>query len=89
MTKRKTENEAGVPPEIQNLTFEDSFRSLEEIVNQLEGGQAGLEDSIEIYARGMLLKRHCEQKLSAAREQIEKIVMEPDGGVKAAPAEID
>lgn len=89
MTKSKSENETKIPADIQKMTFEESFKTLENIVNELEDGQAGLEDSIGIYARGMLLKRHCELKLSAARDQIEMIVAGPEGNIETRPAEID
>lgn len=89
MTKSKPDSGASVPADIKKMTFEESFKNLENIVNELEGGQAGLEDSIDIYARGVMLKRHCEQKLSAARDQIEMIVAGPGGSIDTEPAEID
>lgn len=89
MAKRNSETSGKIPTDIRKLNFEESFRALEEIVDQLEGGQVGLEESIEVYARGMQLKRHCEEKLSSAREQVEKIVTGPDGGVGSEPVEIE
>jgi exodeoxyribonuclease VII small subunit len=71
------------------MDFEEAFKSLEEIVNQLEDGRVGLEDSIGIYARGMHLKRHCEGKLTFAREQVEKIVADSNGGLTTETAEIE
>ena len=49
--------------DIKNLTFEEALSELEEIVEKLEQGDIDLEDSIDIYERGTLLKNHCEKKL--------------------------
>jgi len=58
---------------------------LEAIVEKLEGGAAGLEDSIKSYERGERLKARCEQLLKQAEARIEKITLGPDG--KAAGTE--
>lgn len=60
--------------EIENLSFEVSLAELESIVQKLETGKAELEESIALYERGAKLKAHCEGKLKAAQEKIEKIV---------------
>ena len=53
--------------------FEDAFERLSEIVDLLETGEAGLEESLELYAEGMTLVQLCGQKLSEAEEKIEKL----------------
>ena len=88
MAKAKSDDEAPVPAEIAKLSFEEGLAELEDIVRRLEAGDASLEESIEIYTRGAQLKRHCETKLRAAEEKIEKIVLSPDGGVTSEPADL-
>ena len=61
------------------MSFEQAMAALEAIVQKLESGQVGLEESIAMYARGAELKRVCESKLKAAAEQVEKIVAGPGG----------
>ncbi|MDA0654506.1 MAG: exodeoxyribonuclease VII small subunit [Proteobacteria bacterium] len=78
-----------IPADIRRMSFEKALEELEAIVRHLEGGEVGLEDSIATYDRGNLLKRHCEDKLAAAREKIEQIELAPDGGVSAAPLKTD
>lgn len=78
-----------LPAEIRKMSFEEALKALEVIVQRLEGGEVSLEDSIEIYGRGTLLKRHCEAKLRAAQERVDKIVIEADGAVGTGPAEIE
>jgi exodeoxyribonuclease VII small subunit len=78
-----------VPPDIAAMSFEQALKALDDIVKRLEGGQVGLEDSIEIYARGVNLKQHCEAKLRAAEAKIERIVVGPDGTIGATPADVE
>jgi len=78
--------EAGLPADIAALNFEQALAELDQIVQRLEGGRVALEESIDIYTRGVHLKRHCEAKLQSAQERIEKIVIGPDGAVSAEPA---
>ena len=74
--------------EIAKMSFEEALSELDRIVSQLESGQAGLEESIEIYERGAALKNHCEEKLKAAQAKIEKIVVSPNGQIATEPADL-
>ena len=81
--------ETTTPPDIAKLSFEQALEELEEIVASLEQGSAGLEDAIKLYERGTQLKAHCESKLRAAREKVEKINIGPNGEVRAETANIE
>ena len=63
----------GGSDEVSELSFEAALARLETIVRQLEGGDAPLEASIELYEEGERLKRQCEAKLASASARIEKI----------------
>ncbi|MCY4591811.1 MAG: exodeoxyribonuclease VII small subunit [Alphaproteobacteria bacterium] len=63
----------GDPQPVETLSFEDALAELEEIVSRLEGGQGSLNDAIEAYERGSILKRHCQAKLEEARLRVERI----------------
>ena len=47
--------------EIKKLTFEDSYKKLEEIVKTLENKDSSLEESIDYYDLGVRLKNHCDE----------------------------
>lgn len=66
-------------PNIAELSFEDALRALEDVVRRLEGGDVPLDQSITLYERGEALRRHCQARLDAAQERIDKIVQGPDG----------
>jgi exodeoxyribonuclease VII small subunit len=89
MAKPAAKDEA-IPAEIQAMSFEQALKALDQIVQRLETGNVELEDSIAIYTRGTQLKRHCEAKLKAAGEKVEKIVVGADGAAAGVgPADTD
>ncbi|MBB3065103.1 exodeoxyribonuclease VII small subunit [Limibacillus halophilus] len=72
-------NKAEAADEIGKMSFEEALAELKGIVERLEQGDGKLEESIDIYQRGALLKQHCDSKLRAAQERIEKITLTKDG----------
>lgn len=64
---------------VAELSFEQAMAELEKVVGQLERGDVALEDSITLYERGALLKKHCEDKLKAAEEKVAAITLDGDG----------
>jgi exodeoxyribonuclease VII small subunit len=78
-----------LPADIKKLSFEDALAQLEEIVGELETGQGKLDEAIQFYERGALLKRHCEDKLKEAQAKIDKIVEAADGSLDSEPAGIE
>ena len=58
--------------EIKKLSFEESYKKLEQIVSKLEDNSEELERSIEYYDLGMRLKNHCDEKLKSAELKIKK-----------------
>ncbi|MBV1934799.1 MAG: exodeoxyribonuclease VII small subunit [Parvibaculaceae bacterium] len=78
-----------IPADIAKLSFEKALEELEQIVGQLESGNAPLEKSIELYERGNALKAHCETALKAAQAKVEKITLAADGSVGTQAANID
>ena len=64
------------------LSFEEALSQLEAIVEKLESGTVDLDKAVDAYARGMLLKQHCQARLEEARLKVEKIKL-PENGVTA------
>ncbi|WP_025899266.1 exodeoxyribonuclease VII small subunit [Sneathiella glossodoripedis] len=77
-----------IPQDIQQLSFEDALKELEQIVEKLDSGRVDLDQSIDIYTRGSLLKQHCEEKLRSAQDRVEKIVSQ-NGTLSTEPTQID
>ncbi len=70
--------------DITKLGFEEALDQLEKIVNDLERGDVKLEESIAIYERGEVLKKHCAMLLKAAEDKVEKIRVGADGSAKGS-----
>jgi exodeoxyribonuclease VII small subunit len=64
---------------VENMSFEEAMRELEQVVSQLERGDVALEESIKLYERGAALKAQCEKKLKAAEEKVAQITLDRDG----------
>jgi exodeoxyribonuclease VII small subunit len=81
--------EGKIPPDIGRMSFEDALEELQQIVGQLEKGESKLDQAIAAYERGAALKRHCEDKLRAAKQQIDKISLGAGGEAGTEPLEVD
>ena len=68
-----------IASDIAELGFEAALQQLEELVSRLESGEASLDESIRLYARGESLRAHCEGRLKDAQMRIEKITLGSDG----------
>jgi len=70
--------------DIDSLSFEDAIKELELIVESLENGSIGLEESITKYERGEALKVHCNNLLNKAEARIEKINLNATGSIDSS-----
>ncbi len=86
MTARKESKEAARAAE---PSFEETLTRLEAIVDELEGGQLSLEDSLARYEEGVRLSRHLTAALEAAEKRIERLVAEGDSPPRTEPLELD
>ncbi len=76
----------GVGP-VETMSFEEAMAALEQVVGALERGEVPLEQSIALYERGALLKKHCADKLKDAEEKVELIRVQEGRAVGTTPAE--
>ena len=65
--------------DVKKMSFEEALAALESIVQDLEGGEVPLDQSISIYERGEALKKHCAELLKAAEDRVEKIKLDREG----------
>ena len=66
-------------------SFESSLRELEQIVQQLEGGDLPLERSLELFEQGVRLSRECQKRLDEAEHKVEILLKGVDGTVTTSP----
>lgn len=54
----------------EESTLEDQFRSLEEVVNRLEQEEISLEESFQLYHRGMDLLKKCNDTIDTVEKKV-------------------
>ena len=52
------------------MKFEESIKELDSIVEKLESGKLSLDESVELYSKGMKLCLECADKLSEVKGKI-------------------
>ena len=67
-----------------DINFEKSLEELEGIVEDLESGDLSLENSLKSFEKGIKLARQCQEQLSKAELQVQKLI-EEDGELKTTP----
>lgn len=58
----------------QSATYEQAMEQLRQIVQQLEAGHQGLEQSLELFEQGIELTRFCDDKLKSVEERVKVLV---------------
>jgi len=66
--------------------FETALQQLEKIVNSMESGELGLEDSLKQFEQGIILAKNCQDTLSNAETRVEQLI-EKNGLQQAIPFE--
>ena len=66
----------------KDLAFEEIFKNLEEIVNQLELGQKTLEKNLELFEEGIKLSEICRSKLDNADQKIKELIKKADNSIE-------
>ncbi len=66
---------------MDELTFEQAYEQLEDVLSRLQLGNMSLDDSLAAFEEGMALAAHCQALLDAAElrvEQLERAAPESD-----------
>ena len=61
---------------MEKKSFEELLEELKQTVAALESGKLTLEESVEVYQKGMTLSLECKKRLDEAKEVIVKKVTE-------------
>ena len=64
-------------------SFEKSLGELEKIVGKLEEGDLALEESLELFEKGIKLSRECRERLTNAERRIEVLMKDSNGNLAA------
>lgn len=66
----------------EQLTFEQAQAQLEAIIARIESGEAGLEEAMASYERGVRLLRHCRAMLDKAEQTFTDLTGQVQAAVK-------
>jgi exodeoxyribonuclease VII small subunit len=88
MAREKAVAAAGAP-DPATLSFEAAVERLQVIVEQLEGGDLSLEQSIACYEEGVKLSRRLTQTLDEAQKRIERLATGADGEAVTEPMDLE
>lgn len=58
------------------LSFEAALERLEGLVDRLEDGDLELEESLEVFEKGVALSKQCASKLESAEQKVLQLVRE-------------
>jgi len=72
---------------LHDLAFEEAVERLEKIIDQIETGETGLEESLARYEQGMELVSHCRRILDRADQRIKELTKRADGAFVEAEAQ--
>lgn len=59
--------------DIKSLSFEEALQELEALSQKLSQGGMPLEQSVEAYARGSALRKHCSDLLRKAEDRVREL----------------
>ncbi len=68
-------------------SFEESISRLEEIVAELERGDADLASALKLFEEGTKLANACTKQLEAAEQKVVQLTKGPDGAPVERPLE--
>jgi len=67
-----------VPRKKAEFDFETALRELEQLVDKMENGNFGLEESLQQFERGVSLTRACQKALSEAEQKVRILMQDND-----------
>ncbi len=73
------EESAKFAEEVSKMSFEESIKQLESLVEKLETGGIDLDQSLEIYEKAVVLRSHCKEVLDDGQRRIKKILETSNG----------
>lgn len=71
-----------------SLSFEEAMKELEEIVAKLEGNDLTLDESLNLYKRGIELAAYCNKRLSDAQGIVQVLTKNLHGELQEIPFDL-
>ena len=62
---------------MDKLTLEETFAGLEEVIQKMERGDISLEESFQLYHKGMEMLKSCNEKIDKVEKQM--LILDEEG----------
>lgn len=66
----------------EKVNFEKLFKELEEIVDKMESGDLSLQESLELFEKGMKISKILKKELDSIEHRVEILLKDEDGNLK-------
>lgn len=63
-------------------SFEEAINELESIVGKLENGEMSLDESIEVFQKGIELSKYCSKRLDEVEKKISVLIEDENGELR-------
>ena len=67
-----------MPKPTTEFDFEKTLKELEQLVEKMEAGELGLEDSLRQFEHGIALTRSCQAALTRAEQKVRILLQDDD-----------
>ena len=81
MSKRKESSSHATTKEVR---FEEAIDQIEQVIEKIESGQAGLEQSLVDYERATKLIGHCRSILKVTQKRIAELTSDGEGQLQVS-----
>ena len=58
----------------KNISIEDAFMQLDEIINKIENNNLPLDQMIDLFEEGSIISAHCKEKILDAEKRINMVI---------------
>ena len=72
---------------IEDLSFEEALKRLEETVHALESGAVPLDESLKLFEEGVALVKFCNSKLDNAEQKVRILLRDEECNMKETEME--
>jgi len=65
-------------PKPEDVSYEDAVERIEELIDAIESGEIGLDESLKAFEEGMGLIKVCRARLETAEQRVAELLAEDD-----------
>lgn len=64
---------------VENMSFEECMKELNDLINKLESGELDLDASLKVYERAVAIRERCRNILDDAERKVQAIMVSANG----------